>query len=168
MPINPSPDKNEYFIDAESAAETARLIDQDRHLTQAMGGPLAERSDVATMDSILDLGCGPGQWVRDLAFEHPQIEVTGIDISQIMIDYARAYARVQKLNNAVFKVMDITGPLDFPDNSFDLVNGRFIAFLSPEKWPQLLGECLRVVRPGGTIRLTENDVICTSLATDTA
>ena len=168
MPTDSSHDKNAYFIDAESGAETARLIDQDRHLTAAMGGPLAERSDVATMHSILDLGCGPGQWVRDLAFEYPQIEVTGIDISQNEIDYARAFAQVQKLNNATFEVMDITGPLAFPDNSFDLVNARFIAFLSPEKWSQLLGECMRVVRPGGTIRLTENDVVCTSLATDTA
>ena len=168
MPTVNEPDKNDYFIDAESATEMARLIEQERFITGAMGGLFAERSDIATMHSILDLGCGPGQWVRDVAFEYPEINVTGIDISKIMVQYARAHARVQNLDNVSYEVMDISEPLVFPDNSFDLVNGRLIAFLSPEKWASLVGEGMRIVRPGGVIRLTENEVVTTNPATDTA
>ena len=168
MPTVYEPDKNDYFIDAESATEMARLIEQERYITTAMGGLFAERSDIATMHSILDLGCGPGQWARDLAFEYPKIKVTGIDISQTMVQYARAHARVQGLDNVSYEVMDISKPLAFPDNSFDLVNGRLIAFLTPEKWTSLLRECMRIVRPGGVIRLTENEVVTTNPATDTA
>lgn len=168
MATEPPTGKNEYFIDAESAAEMARLIDQEGFITQAMGGLLAERSDLDSMRSILDLGCGPGEWARDVAFEYPQIEVTGIDISNMMIEYARAHAEVRKLPNVTFEVMDITGPLDFPDSSFDLVNARLIAFLSPQQWTSLLSECMRIVRPGGVIRLTENEVVTTNIATDTA
>lgn len=160
--------KNEYFIDAESAAEMGRLIDQESFITNAMGGLFAERSDIETMHSILDLGCGPGQWARDVASQYPQIKVTGIDISNMMIQYAQAHAHVGKLTNVSFEVMDITKPLDFPANSLDLVNGRLIAFLSPEQWTSLLGECMRILRPGGVIRLTENEVVTTSPATDTA
>ncbi len=160
--------KNEYFIDAESAAEMGRLIDQESFITNAMGGLFAERSDLAAMHSILDLGCGPGQWARDVALQYPQINVTGIDISNMMIQYAQAHAHVGKLANVSFEVMDITKPLDFPANSLDLVNGRLIAFLSPEQWTSLLGECMRILRPGGVIRLTENEVVTTSPATDTA
>lgn len=168
MPTANEPDKNDYFIDAESSTEMARLIEQDRYITNAMGGLFAERSDIASMHSILDLGCGPGQWARDLAFEYPKIQVTGIDISQTMVQYARAHAKVQGLDNVSYEVMDISGPLVFPDNSFDLVNARLIAFLSPEKWTNLLRECIRIVRPGGVIRLTENEVVTTNPATDTA
>ncbi len=155
-----------YFIDAENAAEMARLTRQDRFLTEAMDGLFSERSDITSMHSILDLGCGPGQWVLDVAFTYPKIKVTGIDISELMVNYAQARAHSQGLDNASFKVMDLTGPLDFADASFDLVNGRLIAFLTPQQWASLLGECMRVVRPGGVIRLTENDVITTNLATD--
>lgn len=66
-----------------------------------------------------------------MAFAYPDIEVVGIDISQQMIEYARAQARVQGLDNAYFHVMDATQPLDFPDSSFDLINGRTLAFLPP-------------------------------------
>jgi ubiquinone/menaquinone biosynthesis C-methylase UbiE len=168
MPPDPPPKKTDYFIDATSGAEMTRLINQDRLITEAMGGLFSERSDIDAMHAILDLGCGPGQWVLDVAYEYPKIAVTGIDICNMMIEYARAHARVQGLDNAHFQVMDITKPLEFGDNSFDLVNGRLIAFLSPEQWTGLLRECMRIVRPGGVIRLTENEVVTTSLATDTA
>jgi ubiquinone/menaquinone biosynthesis C-methylase UbiE len=167
MQEEPTSPKGNYFIEAESAAEMARLNKQDRFLTQAMGGLLAERSDVEQMHNILDLGCGPGQWVLDLAYTYPHIEVAGIDISEIMVQYAHASARVQGLTNASFETMDITKPLNFPDNAFDLVNGRFLAFLTPEQWGSLIGECTRILRPGGVLRLTENEFVTTSPATDT-
>src|SRR5438309_11566184 len=121
-----------YFIDAESAAEMARLTSQDRFLTEAMGGLFSERSDIASMDSILDLGCGPGQWILDVAFTYPHIAAGGTDISELMVSYAQARARSQGLNNASFEVMDLTKPFDYADNSFDLYNGRLIAFLTPQ------------------------------------
>ena len=167
MSTDPS-GKNEYFIDAENAAEMARLIDQESFITSAMGGLFAERSDIGSMRSILDLGCGPGQWARDVALQYPRINVTGIDISNIMIQYAQGHAQVGKLPNISFEVMDITKPLDFPNDSFDLVNARLIAFLSPEQWRSLVKECMRILRPGGVIRLTENEVVTTSPATDMA
>jgi ubiquinone/menaquinone biosynthesis C-methylase UbiE len=158
--------QGDYFIEAESAAEMARLIKQDHFITQAMGGLFEERSDVNSMKAILDLGCGPGQWVLDVAFAYPNVNVAGIDISDIMVQYANARVRSQNVPNASFGVMDITAPLDFSDNSFDMVNERLIAFLSPTQWSGLLQECKRIVRPGGIIRLTESDVVSTSVATD--
>jgi ubiquinone/menaquinone biosynthesis C-methylase UbiE len=52
--------------------------------------------------------------------------------------------------------MNALQTLDFPDNAFDVVNARaLVAVVPPDKWPSLLQECLRITRPGGTIRLTE-------------
>jgi ubiquinone/menaquinone biosynthesis C-methylase UbiE len=149
---------NTYILDAESGAEMARLMKQDRLLTQGMHGVLAERDDVATMHDILDIACGPGGWALDVAFAHSQINVVGIDISSVMVEYARTQARTQGLDNANFWVMDILKPLTFPDNSFDFVNARFLVGLMPAAaWPKLLDECRRITRPGGIIRLTEFD-----------
>src|SRR5215472_1242538 len=121
MPDNPQARKGDYFIDPESAAEKARLLHQDRLITKGMNGVLSGIEDVSGLHDILDIACGPGGWVLDMAYAYPRVEVMGIDISQQMIDYANMQAQAQRFNNASFRVMDVTQPLDFPDNSFDLV-----------------------------------------------
>lgn len=158
MSTDPLPRENTYVLDSESGTEMARIILQDRMVTKCMGGAISEREDaeVAAMHDILDIACGPGAWVLDMAFAYPKIHVTGIDISRTMIEYARANAQVQDLHNASFKVMDALQPLDFADNSFDLVNARaMFAFMSRADWPKLVQECMRILRPGGTLRMTE-------------
>lgn len=157
-PFEPSQSENTYIYDAESTAEMVRLTSQDIFLTKIMGGLLPERPDFANIHRVLDIACGPGGWASEVAFAHPEIEVVGIDTSRTMIEYARTQARLQGLGNASFRVMDATKPLDFPENSFDLVNARFlVGFMLPAAWPSLVQECMRVTRPGGLIRLTEID-----------
>jgi ubiquinone/menaquinone biosynthesis C-methylase UbiE len=159
-------DDNVYFVDHENAAEMVRLINQDRALTKGIGGFFPREFDPSTARSILDLGCGPGGWVQEVAFAYPEIEVTGMDISEIMISYAKAQAKVQGLDNAHFCVGDLLNPLAFPDASFDLVNARLIAFLPTDVWPILMQECLRVLRPGGMCVLTEMEWITNSPAVE--
>ena len=163
MPIEHKPDENKYFIDAESATEMARLINQDRLFTENMGGLFPERNDVYNMHDILDIACGPGGWVIDVATAFPEIRAVGIDISNTMIEYARARAWSKGINNATFLVMDALGPLEFADDSFDMVNARSIfGFMPTTAWPGLIQECMRVTRPGGIIRLTEFDTYGTT------
>jgi SAM-dependent methyltransferase len=157
MTTNPA-DDNTYVFDAQNPAELARLINQDQITTKAMGGPFSGliAEEIAGLRSILDLACGPGGWVLDVAFAHPNIEIAGIDISQGMIDYAYARARSQGLTNASFGVMDITQLLDFTSASFDLLNVRFVGgVLLRTAWEPLIAECTRLLRPGGILRLTE-------------
>ena len=155
--------ESSYIIDAESAAEMARLVSQDQLTTKSMGGVLPEQTDLSGIHCVLDAACGPGGWVLDVAFEHPDIQAVGIDISQTMVEYARVRSKVQKLENASFQVMNTLKPLDFPDASFDLVNARTIAgFMLPASWSAFLQECMRITRPGGIIRLTETDDFGTS------
>src|SRR2546429_7102739 len=96
--------KSTYILDSESSAEMARLVRQDRLITQGMGGLFPERSDLTGIARVLDIGCGPGGWVIEVAFNHPNVQVVGIDISQIMIQYARIHAELQGLENARFRV----------------------------------------------------------------
>src|SRR6266700_2752697 len=88
-----------YFIDAESAVETARLIKQHSLFTEHMGGVFPVHLDVTGVQRVLDLACGPGSWALDVAFRYPEMHVTGVDISETNARYAAARARSQGLAN---------------------------------------------------------------------
>lgn len=147
-----------YPIDAENAAEMARLVKQARLATEHTGLFPAQIS-LNRRQAILDIACGPGEWALSIARNYSWCHVTGIDISQIMTEYARYVAREEELYNIEFKVMDVRQPLDFPDASFDMIHMRFITgFMAPALWSRLLAECFRLLRPGGVICNTESEV----------
>lgn len=56
-------------------------------------------------ECVLELGCGPGRFLAELAGDYPDIEFTGIDISQPMIEHA---SRRHRLPNLSYEVCDIT------------------------------------------------------------
>lgn len=163
-PSDSSQNDTTYFIDPESATEMARLTHQDRLMTKNMGGIFPERFDASGLHDVLDVACGPGGWVLDVAFDCPQASVVGVDISNLMIGYAAHLAKSQDARNASFRSMDVLKGLAFPDDSFDFVNARLLlSFMPRDLWPAFIQECRRVLRPGGTIRLTEaNDFGMTS------
>ncbi len=150
---------NTYIIDPESVAEIGRLIDQDRLITQAMGGLFPPDFDPSGVRRVLDVACGPGGWVQEVAYHYPEISVTGIDISSSLMRYADKLAKVQGLANATFQVVDATKRLPFADATFQVVNARFVnAFLPTwQAWRRLVSEMARVTAPGGLLRLTEAD-----------
>ena len=143
---------NTYIFNSESAAEMNRLTIQDRLLTREMGGLLPTGVDPSSIHKVLDIACGPGGWVLDLASAYRHMEVIGIDLSEKMIEYANS----RKWPNTSFRIMNVLQPLDFPDNTFDFVNARLLfAFMPKTAWSGLLQECMRILRPGGFVRLTE-------------
>jgi ubiquinone/menaquinone biosynthesis C-methylase UbiE len=151
-----TPDHEGYIIDAENAAEMARLMVQDHVVTQAMGGALPEQTNLTQVFHVLDVACGPGGWLLDLVTQYLHMQGVGVDISRLMMEYATTQAKQQGLSNVQFHTMDITKALHFADNTFDLVNGRMMTgFLTRSQWPELLQECYRITRPGGVLRFTE-------------
>jgi ubiquinone/menaquinone biosynthesis C-methylase UbiE len=151
--------ENTYIIDPEHAAELVRLLAQDQCMNEAMGSLFPKQVDLTDVERVLDVACGPGGWAIEVAFRYQDIEVVGIDISELTIRYARSSAQVQKRFNVAFSMMDARKPLTFPDGDFGLVNARFMAaFLPSEEWPRVVKECARITRHGGTIVLTEADV----------
>lgn len=151
-----------YFVqDRSNKEELDRLRIQDKLVTESMGGVLPEQTDVSSLRRVLDVGCGSGSWAIDLAQAHPDVSAFGVDISRSMIEYAREQAGEQGVADRVeFRVMDALRMLEFPAGYFDLVNLRLGAsFLRTWDWPRMLSELQRVTRPGGVVRVTENEVI---------
>jgi|SRR5579884_2437862 len=147
---------NSYVVDHSSGAEMQRLIDQDRLMNQTMGDLFPQGIDPSRIRSVLDVACGPASWILQVAFAHRHIHAVGVDISQQMIDYGRAFASVRHLDNVELRIMDVLQPFDFADATFDFVNARLLEwFLKAHQWPPLLKEMLRVTTPGGSLRLTE-------------
>jgi len=155
-----------YPVESGSVAEMNRLIKQAEVMTHCLG-PVPPALDLRQMQTILDVACGPGEWIVTMAKQLPQAHFVGIDISRLMINHAQSWAESQALLNTQFRVMDVREPLAFPDASFDLIHARFlVGVLTKTTWPLLLAECFRLLRPGGIICLTEaeNVGIATSLA----
>jgi len=151
-----------YFVqDRSNKEEQARLRLQDKMITENMGGVLPEQADPASFQHVLDVGCGTGGWLIELAKTYPSIvELVGVDISQKMVEYAQAQAQAQQVSEQVtFRVMDALQTLAFPADSFDLVNLRFAtSFMRTWDWRKLLGEFQRVSKPSGVVRITEAEL----------
>ena len=150
-----------YFVrDRANLDEMTRLAIQNEMVTQSMGGVLPEQPDetVAGFRRILDVGCGTGGWLIEVAKAYPSIKrLVGIDANGHLIDHAREQARQAQVSDRVdFQQMDALLVLEFPRGYFDLVNGRFMSsFMRTWNWPKMLKEMQRVTYPGGVVRLTE-------------
>ena len=148
-----------YMVqDRNNQEELARLQLQDQLSTASMGGVLPEQPDPARFKRILDIGCGTGGWLIETAKSYPHMtQLFGVDISSKMLDYARAQAEANQVNNRIeFIAMDALRMLEFPTHFFDLVNMRFAAgWIRKWDWPKLLKEAQRVSKPDGVIRFTE-------------
>jgi len=159
---------NAYVLDPDLLEEMHRLDIQGQMLTRSMGGVLPERPDFAGIKKVLDLGCGSAEWALQVAGRSADIQVVGIDKAPRMIELAQARAYAEKRANARFRIGDITEPLPFLADNFDLVNARLLrGFMATSAWLPFIQECLRVLRPGGLLRLTEDEILLTnSLACD--
>jgi len=166
MSTRPDPQRQQYsgtyFVqDRHSEEELLRIAGQDRLVTASMGGVLAEQADPSAFQYVLDIACGSGGWAIEAAETYPEMTLVGIDSSKRMIEYASEQAIAHQVDGRVeFHVMDALGILAFPDASFDLVNMRFaLSFVRTWDWPRLLRELQRVLRPGGVVRLTDEEII---------
>ena len=150
-----------YFVqDRSNEEELERLRAQDQMVTTGMGGVLPNELDPGMFHRVLDVGCGTGGWIINMAQQYPTMSLIGIDISIRMIEYAREQAIAAHVDDRVeFHRMDALLMLEFPYDFFDLVNLRFsTSFLRTWDWPKLLSEFLRVTRDGGMVRITEGEV----------
>ena len=105
-----------------------------------------EHLELTRQHSILEVGIGTG---LNLPLYPAACRLTGIDLSQEMLD--KAVERVQTLTmpDVTLKVMDATS-MDFGDNEFDRALATYTISAVPDP-VAVLREMSRVVKPDGII-----------------
>jgi phosphatidylethanolamine/phosphatidyl-N-methylethanolamine N-methyltransferase len=99
---------------------------------------------------ILEVGVGTGISLPGYA---PTSRLTGVDISEPMLDKARQRVRKLGLANVEAIAVGDAEALDFPDAAFDVVVAQYVVSAVPNP-ERALDEFARVVKPGGEIIIT--------------
>ncbi|KAI6381089.1 hypothetical protein MCOR25_001388, partial [Pyricularia grisea] len=105
---------------------------------------------------ILDCGFGTGSWAIEVADQHPNCEVVGVDINPMMIPETLP-------RNLNLQVDDLNGPFTFASDSFDLVHSRMVAGgIHADRWEGYMEDIYRVLVPGGWCQMVEMSFVSQS------
>ena len=112
---------------------------------------IGRRCKIDNSSEILDIGCGNGTTTIEISRSFGCAAV-GLEISQDLIQEAMEKASSLDVENIDFQVTDGGIPA-FPDGAFDFV--LFISSFSLfENKSEILREVRRILRPGGTLVIT--------------
>lgn len=103
---------------------------------------------------VLDVGTGFGMLAITLARMNADVKVTGLDLSQEMIDAGRSLIERRGLSKRIFFTRADAKEMPFPDDSFDAVisYGSLHHWLEPE---QVFNEINRVRKPTGMVYVAD-------------
>jgi ubiquinone/menaquinone biosynthesis C-methylase UbiE len=124
----------------------------DHHLTWA---------GLCAGETFVDFGCASGEVVRAASTKLGHTRIVGLDGDARMLEYAAEASDRLGLRNIEYLEASIAGPnsTHLPDSTFDHAWTRF--FLEYQKDPtEVVGEMVRVVRPGGKVTLIDIDGNC--------
>jgi ubiquinone/menaquinone biosynthesis C-methylase UbiE len=112
---------------------------------------LIEMSKVSRNDLVLDVACGPGLVACE--FAKVSRHVTGIDITEKMIEQAKKRQRELRLTNVSWDIGTVS-PLPYNSASFSVVITRysFHHFLDPKA---VVDEMIRVCKSNGVVLIAD-------------
>ncbi len=140
-----------------TTAGVARAYDLWAPVYDILFGPVFKRGRADAIRAaervggrILEVGVGTG-------ISLPQYSrgsrIVGIDLSDAMLDRARARVRALGLDHVEAITVGDAESLDFPPDSFDVVVAQYVVTACPHP-ERALDEFVRVCRPGGEIVIT--------------
>jgi ubiquinone/menaquinone biosynthesis C-methylase UbiE len=147
---------NTPYIMPKDKLEGDRLDLQHHLFKLAAGGNY--RAPIRQPREILDVACGTGIWGREMAQEFKRARVIGFDIDPTLPERAMEILGPggQFPPNFRFQVADALKPFPFADGEFDFVHARLISpFVPIARWPDVLAEMMRVLKPGGIIEVVD-------------
>ncbi|KAJ4771808.1 Ubiquinone biosynthesis O-methyltransferase [Rhynchospora pubera] len=106
---------------------------------------------------ILDIGCSVGVSSRFLAEKFPSASVVGLDLSPYFLAVAEYRQRKEGRKKQIRWVHANGEATGLPAKSFDLVSLAYVCHECPARAiVELAKEAFRVLRPSGTIAITDN------------
>jgi ubiquinone/menaquinone biosynthesis C-methylase UbiE len=103
---------------------------------------------------LLDIACGTGRFLDFVKQTWPRLRAVGLDLSEAYCRHARAH--LSSWSNVKLIVANAEA-IPAPDDSFDAVTCIFTFHeLPPHARRSVLGECARVLKPGGRFVLLDS------------
>lgn len=112
--------------------------------------------DVKKDARMLDVGCGGGANLLRLLTLAPEGHVTGLDYSETSVATSRETAAAEIAAGRCEVVQGDVAAMPFADGSFDLMTGFETIYFWPDV-PRALAEIRRVLAPGGTLFICDED-----------
>jgi ubiquinone/menaquinone biosynthesis C-methylase UbiE len=132
------------YIPGTSEREQRRLVEQAGLLRELLAGNL----ELHPGERLLEIGCGVGAVLGQIALAHPEARLSGIDISAEQIVAARLHLEGLGLGDTELQVGD-GAQLPWPAGHFDRI--RMVWVVEHLADPlAVLREARRVLRHGGT------------------
>ncbi|MCC9167311.1 class I SAM-dependent methyltransferase [Pontibacter harenae] len=107
-------------------------------------------------ENLLDIGCGAGNYTLKMLHKLPNLNCTLVDLSQPMLD--RAKARVQEATNGSIESMrgDIR-EIALPENHYNIVlAGAVLHHLREEQdWEFVFSKLYKSLKPGGSFWISD-------------
>ncbi|CAG8591362.1 13656_t:CDS:2 [Ambispora leptoticha] len=142
-----------YFV-ANDDKEAFRLSRYHEAIKEIWGGAFNSPVEKKLRQGahVVDIGCGTGIWILDMAQQYPNSKFVGIDISPIQPTEGLP-------PNVEFLQYNVLDGLPYEDSSFDLVHEKFmlVAFTGTQWEEKVIPEMIRLTRPGGWIEMLEAD-----------
>lgn len=139
------------YVHGYATPEQERLLAQAEHWRHRL---IADGTSLAAGTRLLEVGCGVGAVLAVLAEEFPGIDVTGVDIEERQLAFAREHLARRGIDAAL--VHADGQQLPFADGSFDHVWMMWFLEHLPDPLAALT-EARRVLVAGGRITAIEVD-----------
>jgi ubiquinone/menaquinone biosynthesis C-methylase UbiE len=143
------------YVDAHM---DARLY---RYIQHVMGNRLIPAPiSMHHMHTVLDIGCGAGDWLIDLACHYPGIQMYGLDINHETLKQARERCIYNHLTNIRWRQIDTIQDVTLPDSSVDLIHLRRCHYwITPQRWRTFFTACAHLLKSGGWISVINVELV---------
>jgi len=160
--LTPKEWKREERLHHDQMADRYDLWAQDANEKKKRIGALLPKLErfyeAASVITLLDAGCGPGN--EAIEFCRASRVVVAMDISFNMLSICRKKARLAGVEERIWLVVGDVESIPFREGVFDFVNVTGILHHTPVV-DQALNELVRCLSPGGQIKVEEpNTVRC--------
>ncbi|CAG8494640.1 8735_t:CDS:2 [Ambispora leptoticha] len=144
------------YIGANDEEEANRLIQYHEVIKIVWEGlyhsPIENKLENGA--NVIDIGCGAGIWLLEMAQKYPNSHFVGIDFSPI-------FPTEGLPKNLKFINCNFLDGVPFEDSYFDFAHQKFMAaaFTKVQWKEKVIPELLRITKSGGWIEFTEAELI---------